>query len=100
MKTAGCICTSPNLNFDTTDASVVMNITIVTMIMTLTKAMMTAMMTKVMMLIMEMMIMTMIVFLKFFSQLKKKTPEIFGRYQFADTEGGRPYYQVSLYNMS
>merc|ERR1712233_204908 len=47
LKTAGCICTSPNLNFDTTDAS-----------------------------------------------LKRKTPEIFGRYQFAGTEGGRPYYQV------
>ena len=29
-----------------------------------------------------------------FSQLKKKTPQIFGRYQFAGTEGGRPYYQV------
>jgi len=48
LKTAGCVCTSPNLNFDTTDAS-----------------------------------------------LKKKTPEIFGRYQFAGTEGGRPYYQKS-----
>merc|ERR1719275_140624 len=48
LKTAGCVCTSPHLNFDTTDAS-----------------------------------------------LKKKTPQIFGRYQFAGTEGGRPYYQKS-----
>jgi len=48
LKTAGCICTSPNLNFDTTDAS-----------------------------------------------LKRKTPEIFGRYQYVGTEGGRPYYQKS-----
>ena len=50
---------------------------------------------------MEMKIMTMLMFIEtLFSQLKKKTPEIFGRYQFAGTEGGRPYYQVSLYNMS
>jgi len=48
LKTAGCVCTSPNLNFDTTDAA-----------------------------------------------LKSKTPQIFGRYQFAGTEGGRPYYQKS-----
>jgi len=46
LKKAGCICTSPNLKFDTTDAA-----------------------------------------------LKKKTPQIFGRYQFAGTEGGRPFYQ-------
>ena len=50
---------------------------------------------------MEMKIMTMLMFIEtLFSQLKKKTPEIFGRYQFAGTEGGRPYYQVSLYSMS
>ena len=30
----------------------------------------------------------------FFLQLKRKTPEIFGRYQFAGMEGGKPYYQV------
>jgi len=29
----------------------------------------------------------------FFPQLKRKTPEIFGRYQFAGMEGGKPYYQ-------
>merc|ERR1712013_98760 len=46
LKKAGCICTSPNLKFDTTDAA-----------------------------------------------LKKKSPQIFGRYQFAGTEGGRPFYQ-------
>jgi len=46
LKSAGCVCTSPKLNFDTTDAS-----------------------------------------------LKRKTPEIFGRYQFAGMEGGKPYYQ-------